>query len=201
MKLGGFVTQYYQLEYNNGKSNYSQIETINNSQENGGSNFAISISIGGEYKALVGDQTSKAFKQGVKLDNENYIVNIPFQDYEWKISNEESTILDYKVIKAISEKENIIAWFAPDIKVNLGPNQINGLPGLILKSETQLKNKLETKLIFEATKANLNPKKFTKEKPMKGKEIAQEEFKKLQEESNEKMKQSFSSEGVKTKID
>ncbi|MDM1070972.1 GLPGLI family protein [Empedobacter brevis] len=190
-KIGG-KDLFYQLDYANGISVFSKIETINNDQSLSTANSSFAIHMGGEHKELIGNQSTESFSQDVILDGENYRVNYPFKNYEWKVTTEEATILGYKVIKAIAEKEGITAWFAPEIKVNIGPNQINGLPGLILKSETQLKNKFETKITMLAEKINLVPKKAAKLKKSKGKDITSEEFKKLQEESKEKFKNSFS---------
>ena len=47
-------------------------------------------------------------------------------------------------------------------------------------------------MTYEADKINLKPKKLSKVKPINGKEISQEEFKKLQDESRQKMRESFS---------
>ena len=190
MKIGSGKDLYHQLEYNEGISSFDRIQTVDNNQANG-SVGAFSISMGGEMKAVVGNQSEKKYTQEVKLDGENYVVNYPFKDYQWKISNEETTILGYKVIKAISEKENVEAWFAPAIKANVGPTQVNGLPGTVLKAIVQLKSKLETKLIYEAVKINTNPKRFTKLKESNAKVITETEFKALKDESKKKLMSTF----------
>ena len=193
---GGFSVQspkqMYQLEYNENEAYYNKIETVNNAQGAGGSSF--SVHIGGEHKGLINDISSKSFKQEITMDNENYIAVYPYKAYDWKITAEESKVLNYKVIKAISEKEKVIAWFAPDLKIDAGPKQINGLPGLILKAEHHLDSKMGTILIYEAYKVTENPKKFPKRKPFTGKEVNQEELKKLQEESRKKMIENLASE-------
>ena len=98
------------------------------------------------------------------------------------------------MIKAVGvdNGKQIAAWYAPELKIDAGPNQINGLPGLVLKTVSELGNKLASITTYEAEKINVNPKKMAKIQSMKGKEISQEEFKKLQDESREKMRQSFS---------
>ncbi|WP_282628920.1 GLPGLI family protein [Empedobacter sedimenti] len=190
MKIGSGKDLYHQLEYNGEISNFDRIQTVDNNQANGSAG-AFSISIGGETKALIGDQTNKKYTQEVKLDGVNYLVNYPFKDYQWNITDEETTILGHRVIKAISEKENVEAWFAPDMKANVGPAQVNGLPGTVLKAIVQLKSKLETKLIYEAVKINTNPKRFTKLKESTNKVITEAELKVLREESRKKMMSAF----------
>jgi len=84
----------------------------------------------------------------------------------WNILKDTSTILGYKVQKAISEYagRKWIAWFAPDVPVNFGPWKLNGLPGLILAASdekdyfrftlTGLKN-LSSKTPMNITRAGL----------------------------------------------
>jgi len=193
IKIGGSPNIYYQLEYSDHQSVYKKIETINNDQ-NGSSMGAFSINIGGEYKALINETSKKEFRQEVVLDKQNFIVVTPYKDYEWKITDIEDTILGHKVKKAIGNDKGkqIAAWFAPDIKVDAGPNQVNGLPGLILKTVSETGGKFGSIMTYEADKITLNPKKMSKTKPMKGEEITQEDFKKLQDESRQKMRESFS---------
>lgn len=55
--------------------------------------------------------------------------------FNWQLTGEIDTILNYKVQKATSNfgGRSWIAWFCPDIPYNDGPYKFNGLPGLILK--------------------------------------------------------------------
>lgn len=193
MKLGGSPNIFYQLEFSNNQSNFKKVEVINNDQNNGGG-MNMSINIGGEYKTLTNNIDQKKFQQEVFLDKQDYVVITPYKDYQWKITDIEDTILGYKVIKAVGvdNGKQIAAWYAPELKIDAGPNQINGLPGLVLKTVSELGNKLASITTYEAEKINVNPKKMAKIQSMKGKEISQEEFKKLQDESREKMRQSFS---------
>ena len=181
----------YQLSYKEGISEYNKIERVDNSNN---STTSFSINVGGEFKGLIGYLDKKEFKQEVKLDNKDLIVVTPFIDYHWKITDIETTILGYKVIKAvgISDGKQIAAWYAPELKVDAGPSKVNGLPGLILKTSYELGNKLGTIITLEAEKINLNPKSFKKIRSSKGMEVSEADFKKLQEISKEKMRQSFS---------
>ncbi|HMS68588.1 MAG TPA: GLPGLI family protein [Saprospiraceae bacterium] len=58
----------------------------------------------------------------------------------WEISQDTILINGLQCIKAIGKKQSpgwnadiFIAWFTPDIPAPFGPNDMNGLPGLILK--------------------------------------------------------------------
>lgn len=57
---------------------------------------------------------------------------------DWSITSETSTVLNYSCTKATTtfRGRNYEAWFTTDIPVNDGPWKLYGLPGLILKAET-----------------------------------------------------------------
>lgn len=194
-----FPDIFYQLEVNHGVLNYDKLEVVNNNQ--GAGNGAFSIHVGGEFKNTTSTISEQKFKTEVTLDKKKYLVVKPYQTFNWKITDIEDKILGYKVVKAVAEKDGkkIAAWFAPDIPINAGPNEINGLPGLVLKSIEELGGNMGTIMTFTAEKINLNPKKFTKIKPSNALEITKEEFKKLQDESRKKMMESFGT-GVEVKL-
>lgn len=59
---------------------------------------------------------------------------------DWKLTKETKKILNYICYKATTKfrGRDYIAWFTPEIAHNYGPWKLNGLPGLILKAETDL---------------------------------------------------------------
>jgi len=56
-------------------------------------------------------------------------------DLKWKLVNEEKSILNYKVKKAVTKYagRNWTAWYTEEIPINLGPYVFGRLPGLILE--------------------------------------------------------------------
>lgn len=70
---------------------------------------------------------------------------------KWSLKKDSQKILGYTTYKAIANfrGRDYIVWYAPDIPVNHGPWKLNGLPGLILKAETDL-------FSYEATRIVLN---------------------------------------------
>lgn len=72
--------------------------------------------------------------------NYKYEEELPI--FEWKVQNENDTILSYPCIKATTSfrGRDYIAWFTPDIPIPSGPWKFGGLPGLILKLEDSKKN-------------------------------------------------------------
>ncbi|MBT8318276.1 MAG: GLPGLI family protein [Lutibacter sp.] len=125
------------------------------------------------------------------LHEENFVGDmflIKYQPKNWKITQETKRIGNYSCYKAITiskakdkkgnEVDKIIeAWYTPEIPINFGPKEYNGLPGLILEVQ-------EGKLNIVASKIELNTKEaIVIEKPKRGKKITKEEFKQITKEA------------------
>ena len=63
--------------------------------------------------------------------------------YNWKITNETKNILGYKCTKAVTTitrtnvSYSVTAWFANQLKYQIGPKGTFGLPGLILEIQSE----------------------------------------------------------------
>lgn len=100
---------------------------------------------------------------------------------KWQLMDESKTILGYSCKKAIykevknikgADKEFVTeAWYCPELKYKIGPQDFGGLDGLILEL-TDKKRKFYCTQILQGTKTSL----FTIEKPNKGKPIKEEDF-------------------------
>jgi len=112
---------------------------------------------------------------------------VAHQPIKWQLSQEEKQIGNYTCYKATTIKtfENrrgtfereITAWYTPQIPVNFGPMEYNGLPGLILELT-------QVKLTFSAIKIELNTKEeIIIKKPTKGKKVTEAVFKKITKEA------------------
>jgi GLPGLI family protein len=70
------------------------------------------------------------------LNEKAYKVHEELLPIDWKlIPKEKKVINDYEVFKAkgIFRGREYVAWYAPDIPMNIGPWKFRGLPGLILE--------------------------------------------------------------------
>jgi GLPGLI family protein len=78
----------------------------------------------------------------------NFVYEEALPVWDWKITNENQTILSYNCRKATTSfrGRDYIAWFTPDIPVPNGPWLFGGLPGLILKLYDTQNN-----FVFECT--------------------------------------------------
>lgn len=70
---------------------------------------------------------------------DRYQYEIDMTDLNWEIGDSISTVLDYECNLATADYHGRkwIAWFVPDVAVQDGPWQLCGLPGLIMKAETE----------------------------------------------------------------
>lgn len=82
-------------------------------------------------------------KNSITVWNSNgadeYQYDVDMNDLQWELCDSTSIILDYECNLATADyhgrKWN--AWFAPEIPIQDGPWQLCGLPGLIMKADTE----------------------------------------------------------------
>lgn len=135
------------------------------------------IFAGDDNKYYKNIKTSEQYHESSVFDE---LSLIEYEDRKWHITQESKKIGDYLCFKAIdmtspNQKIKAIAWFTPEIPVNFGPLNFNGLPGLILEVESN-------KSLIIAIKIELNPQKeIIIVKPTKGKRITAEESRKRAE--------------------
>ncbi|AUS07182.1 GLPGLI family protein [Pseudotamlana carrageenivorans] len=91
-----------------------------------------------------------------------------------------------------AERQNdikVVAWYTPQIPVNLGPDVYWGLPGLILEVSADNTTMLCSKIVI-----NPSDKEDIKA-PTKGKEVTQAEFDKISKEKMEEMRDMYRGRG------
>lgn len=81
-------------------------------------------------------------------DDDYSVYEVPMDDLEWEPGDSTRLILGYECqnAHALYHGRKWTAWYAPDIAVSEGPWQLFGLPGLILRAESD-----GAEYIFEAT--------------------------------------------------
>ncbi|MGJ8734827.1 MAG: GLPGLI family protein [Cellulophaga sp.] len=115
------------------------------------------LSEGSYYSNIATNQKLKS----TSFDNQKFIVNI-YQPQPWKIKDTTKTILGYTCHKATLTKTNkkttkdytVEAWFSKDIPYYFGPDEYNGLPGLILELKLNPKQTLYCTSVQLQTKKN-----------------------------------------------
>lgn len=112
--------------------------------------------------------------------SKTYIVRDSLNAPKWRVMNEIRDILGHMCMKAVSEDpikgQKITAWFASDIPVPVGPEELFGLPGLILAYDIN-----DGMLIVEAEKITFGEPKepIALPKKMKGRALSGAEYQEI----------------------
>jgi GLPGLI family protein len=118
-----------------------------------------------------------ATHEGYEILGKTYIVEDSLYGYDWKIQNDLKEVAGHICMKAFIEdtikKQKIVAWFAQDIPLPMGPERFHGLPGLIMELDYN-----DGAMVIAADK--IDYKKLTTEldtpKKLKGKKIKEVDY-------------------------
>jgi len=166
----------------------------------GGAVFMVASS--GEGSTLYKNILEQSYLQEQEMMGKEYLIQDKLTPAEWELSGETKKVGNYTAQKAsftrvvdsqrfstgMTEMENVkdtiqvTVWFTPEIPVPHGPENYFGLPGLILEVQNQGRT-----LICEKIELNPSAEPVLIERPSKGKEITQAEFRKVQEEGMKQM--------------
>lgn len=153
-----------------------------------------------------------------ELGTKKYIVQDTIKRSAWKLSDETKTILGHVCRKGTSQKigkrvmmnmdngkmerkefddtTNIIAWFATDIPVSVGPAEYQGqLPGAILEIDAK-----DGAMSFVAVEITEKADFAVIKEPKSGKKVSNEEFSKEREKLMDEMQKNNSGPGRTIRI-
>ena len=196
------MEQNYTLSFTQTESMWKQDASLGSgpaTASSGGAVFMVASS--GEGSTLYKNVSGNYLQQQEMMGKE-YLIQDKAEPFEWELSEETKKIGNYTAQKAsftrivdsrrfstgMTEMENVkdtiqvTVWFTPEIPVSHGPEYYFGLPGLILEVQNQGRT-----LICEKIELNPSADPVMIEKPSKGKEITQAEFKTVQEEGMKQM--------------
>jgi len=130
-------------------------------------------------------EKTKTYQTGIM--GKSFTIEDELNPIKWKLTGEKIKYLDYECMKAVyedTEKEKfIVAWFAPQIPVQAGPDKYHSLPGAVL-----MVNENDGKKEIRATKIELlDAAEVELTKPSKGKKVSQKEFNQIEEEKIKEM--------------
>lgn len=181
VQMRSMVPQYrtskFELYFGNNQSFYKAIEEEPDiTQENSG----VVIRMGAENEYYKNFTSQKAIDKR-DLMGDFFIVEDSIRSFIWKPEEGETkTILGYTCKKATGKTERgseIVAWYSEEIIPSSGPEQFNGLPGMILGVDA---NKGE--IVFSAIQIEKKTDEKMIKAPSKGKKISKEDFAKKQKE-------------------
>lgn len=184
---------YYKLILNAEESVFEFVEKVNNAQQEDQGRVMISF---GDRSVFYKNLSEKISLKESNSWNVDYLITDSIKKYDWKITKETQEILGYETRKAtaiIDSTKTVIAWYAPKLAFKNGPDNFNGLPGLILKAEqtTKTKDNSNQTRTFTAVSITVGDHKTKITRPKKGKKITQEQFKKESDEQMQKMKEMY----------
>jgi GLPGLI family protein len=197
------MEQNYILSFNQTESTWKKEESLGGGPATasaGGAVFMVATS--GERSTLYKNIADQSFLEQQDMMGKAYLVKDMLEPVEWELSEETKKVGNYTVQKAsytrivdskrfstgMTEMENVkdtlqvTVWFTPEIPVAHGPENFFGLPGLILEVQNQGRT-----LICEKIELNPSADPVVIERPSKGKEITQVEFRTVQEEGMKQM--------------
>ncbi len=146
----------------------------------------------GDHKYYKGFENNNIIMQR-SIMGKTFLIEEESKMHPWKMTGQQKEILGYTCMQAVTMEDSIeiVAWFAPEIPVSIGPDDINTLPGAVLAVD-----KNQGKEVTVATKVELNPEYIEKiEAPSKGEKVSMEEFEKIREEKMQQMKEMYGDKG------
>ena len=203
----------FTLSFNKEESIYKQEEELDKPNVGMGDGIQIvSIGGGGGSDVLYKNTKEQSFSEQVDTYGKIFLVKDDIEKIDWELGSETKYIGEYQCYKATytkmvekprvvfnseneeeaeAEKEpemeerTVTAWYTPQIPVNNGPDNYQGLPGLILEVH-------DGKLTIVCSKIVLNPKdKIDIKEPEKGKVVNQEKYEEIMDKKAKEMMERF----------
>lgn len=199
------------LEFDKTTSIYKEDVKLEAPKPQVGGNRVVVMSFGGSgggslyYK----NTQEKRFSNQTEIMGKVFLVKDSLPNYKWELSSETKNIGKYTCYKAsfsreventsmsmingeskeVTKKEMITttAWYTLQIPISNGPDDYQGLPGLILEIN-------DGKKMIVCTEIVLNPSdKITIHEPTKGKVVNQEKYSEIQKQKTKEMMEKFKS--------
>ena len=184
---------YIQLLGDDQKCSLKQIDRISNSQSSS------QMQIIGAEKDLESylDFSKNEMIVSRDIDGKMFLITSKINPFEWKITRDTKKINGFNAKKATFEKDNFSyeVWFSTEIKSKCGPDNSNGLPGLVLEAKMTHIEKPENYTQYKLDQLTIdNNLKFSV--PTKGKPTTAEEYKKFREEYDKRLQEAYGNQGV-----
>lgn len=168
----------YRLKFNNQQSKFTLEFSMSSPVEKLDRKAVSSAKGNGTYYTDLNE--SESIRE-IKRFGERFLVIS--NKYNFTITKEYKVVNGFLCFKAVTEeivklsdfnsnikdsKNEIIAWFAPDIPLQYGPIDVFGLPGLVLELQINNTSYIATEIIFDNPSLDINM--------PRGKKITEEEY-------------------------
>ncbi|MDA0316811.1 MAG: GLPGLI family protein [Bacteroidetes bacterium] len=206
----------YVLTFDKNTSIYKEDEELAPPSTGSGMIF---ISSDGGSDVLFKDIKNQSFTNQKVTFGKQFIIKDRLKPIEWELHSDTKNIGNYTCYKAMYTKEieemsmmtfssrddeqndeepttspetktiTVTSWYTPQIPVSNGPDNYQGLPGLILEVN-------DGDLTILCSKITINPKKVIEiSEPKKGKQVTQEEYDKIMMKKMEEMSEQYRGRG------
>ena len=199
------------LTFNKEASVYKQEEELDKPNVGMGDGIrVVAIGGGGGSDVLYKNTKEQRYAESVDTYGKIFLVKDKIEKLDWKLGSESKYIGEYQCFKATytimvekprisfgddededldkepeMEERTVTAWYTPQIPVNNGPDDYQGLPGLILEVH-------DGQLTIICSKIVLNPEdKIEIIEPTKGKEVNQEAYEKIMDKKAKEMMERY----------
>ena len=202
----------FKLTFNKEESIYKQEEKLGKPQVGGGEFQMVIVGGGGSSDVLYKNTREQRFAEQVDTYGKIFLVKDEIEKIDWELGSETKYIGEYPCYKATytkmvpkprefsstntdeeidldkepeMEERTVTAWYTPQIPVNNGPDNYQGLPGLILEVH-------DGKFSVICSKIVLNPsEKVEINEPEKGKEVNQKKYDEIMEKKAKEMMERY----------
>jgi GLPGLI family protein len=197
------------LEFDRKTSTYKEEVSLESPKPKigGAGVFISSLGGSGNKSIYYKDIREKRFVNQTEIQGKRFLVKDKLPEINWELSSETKNIGTYTCYKATYSKEIenknvtfkngesveeikketilITAWYTTQVPVSNGPDNYQGLPGLILEVN-------DGKTTIVCTEIILNPsQKITIEEPKKGKVVSQKKFTKIEKQKSDELMEKF----------
>ncbi len=196
-RIPEFITTSHKLIFSKDASSYSPIkntQTNNPPPGEGGNRWMM------RFASQMENEIYTDIETGMSLETREFLGKTFLIDGEntprkWKLTGESMMVGDYFCQKATykDENEEIFVWFTPMIPVSTGPENYNGLPGLILFVDINGEEKTLT--ATNIVSRPIDKKEISK--PTKGEKISKEKFEEMREEKMKEMQMERGGHGMR----
>jgi len=188
----------YTLTFNKAESIYKEDESL--APPSTGSSMVFISSAGGSGE-LYKNIKSQRYVQQSDLLGKVFLIKDALKTSPWKLHADTKNIGEYSCYKATLEREvdsdalldegskktqSVTAWYTPQIPVSNGPEEFQGLPGLILELSYDSQTILCSKVLLNPTKQ------ITIKEPTSGTNVTQNEFEAIMVKKMKEMESQYS---------
>jgi GLPGLI family protein len=197
------------LNFYKNSSTYKEEVTLKEPKPQVGGLKTMAVAFGGANNTSVyyKNINEKRFSNQTDIMGKRFLVKDKLPEHKWEMSTEIKNIGTYTCYKATYSKEVenknvtfkngesveeikkettlITAWYTTQVPVSNGPDNYQGLPGLILEVN-------DGKTTIVCTEIILNPSQKIKiEEPKKGKVVSQKKFTKIEKQKSDELMEKF----------